>query len=49
MKIPPYQNPIRLTGFLRLSDLDGYGHFMIGNNMTSEEFPELVAVLMSNR
>ncbi len=32
-----------------LLELDGYGHFMIGNNMTNEEFPELVTVLLGDR
>lgn len=26
-------------------ELDGYGHFMLGNNMTNREFPELIAEL----
>ncbi len=26
--------------------LNGYGHFMLGNNMTNVEFPELIAELM---
>lgn len=26
-----------------LVQFDGYGHFMLGNNMTTEEFPELLA------
>lgn len=29
-------------------ELDGYGHFMIGNNMVSEEFPELITTLTSD-
>ncbi len=31
-----------------LIELDGYGHFMIGNNMKSEEFPELLTVLLGD-
>lgn len=31
-----------------LLELDGYGHFMIGNNMTNEEFPELATVLLGD-
>lgn len=29
-----------------LIELNGYGHFMIGNNMTGPEFPELLTVLL---
>jgi predicted alpha/beta hydrolase family esterase len=32
-----------------LLELDGYGHFMIGNNMSNEEFPELAAVLLGDQ
>jgi predicted alpha/beta hydrolase family esterase len=30
----------------KLLELDGYGHFMLGNNMTSEAFPELIRELL---
>lgn len=32
-----------------LLELKGYGHFLMGNNMTSEEFPELEAVLLDEQ
>lgn len=31
-----------------LLELEGYGHFMIGNNMPNEKFPELAALLLSD-
>lgn len=31
----------------KLIELDGYGHFRIGNNMTGPEFPELLDELVS--
>lgn len=42
------QNVQRLIGHLptaRLVQLDGFGHFMIGNNMAGPEFPELLEAL----
>lgn len=44
-------NARNLAGILpraNLIELDGYGHFMIGNTMTSEEFPELATVLLKD-
>jgi predicted alpha/beta hydrolase family esterase len=32
-----------------LLELEGYGHFMMGNNMKDEAFPELVTVLLGNQ
>lgn len=32
-----------------LIELEGYGHFMIGNTMKSEKFPELIPVLLGDR
>jgi predicted alpha/beta hydrolase family esterase len=31
-----------------LVKLNGYGHFMLGNNMVSEDFPELISVLLGD-
>lgn len=46
---PIQHNARRLAAALPLSqliELNGYGHFMIGNNMTSPEFPELYDILV---
>lgn len=33
----------------QLVELDGYGHFMMGNKMTGPEFPELIEVLVATK
>jgi predicted alpha/beta hydrolase family esterase len=45
-------NASRLADILPSADhlkLNGYGHFMIGNNMTSEDFPELMTILLGQQ
>lgn len=42
-------NAYNLVGALpaaKLIELDGYGHFLQGNNMASPEFPELIGELL---
>lgn len=42
---PIQANVLRLKKAIpetKLIQLDGYGHFMLGNNMSTEEFPELL-------